>query len=79
MNPRLAELLAEILGLELAEIEPKLSKSDVGNWDSLRQMDLVVSLENEFEIRLEITDIVRMTSVAEIIEVLIEKGVDIGG
>lgn len=79
MNPRLAELLAEILGLELAEIEPKLSKSDVGNWDSLRQMDLVVSLENEFEIRLEITDIVRMTSVAEIIEVLTEKGVDIGG
>lgn len=79
MHSRLTELLAEIFGLELAEITPQLGKSDVGSWDSLRQMDLVVSLEKEFEIQLEITDIVRMTSVAEIVVVLRDKGVDIAG
>lgn len=79
MNKQLAELLAEVFGLRLAEIQPELQKCDVGTWDSLKQMDLVMSLEREYSITLEITDIVRMTSVTEIIAVLKDKGVNLGG
>jgi len=49
----------------------------VGSWDSLKQMDLVMSLENEFGIILTIHDIIRMVSIASIIAVLKEKGVDL--
>lgn len=76
MNNRLAELLAEILGTRVAEIQPELQKCDVGNWDSLKQMDLVTSLEREYDVILNISDIVRMTSVNEIIAVLKDKGVE---
>ncbi len=76
MNMRLAELLAEVFGLNVAEITVSLEQADVGNWDSLKQMDLVLSIEKEFSIALEITDIIRMTSVAQIIAVLRSKGVD---
>lgn len=78
MNKQLAEVLAEVFGLRTTEIQPGLQKCDVGTWDSLKQMDLVMSLERKYDIALEIADILRMTSVAEIIDVLQEKGVDLG-
>jgi acyl carrier protein len=78
MNIKLAELLAEVFGLRVPEIQPDLKKSEVGNWDSLKQMDLVMSLEREYGIALDIPDILRMISVAEIMAVLKEKGVDLG-
>ena len=78
MNKKLAEVLADIFGLRVAEIQPELQKSEVGTWDSLKQMDLVMSLEREYDIALDIPDILRMTSVAEIMAVLRDKGVDIG-
>ena len=78
MNKRLAEILAEVFGMRLADIQPELQKSEVGTWDSLKQMDLVTSLEREYNIALDIPDIKRMLSVAEIMAVLREKGVDLG-
>lgn len=78
MNKKLAEVLAEIFGLRVADIQPELQKCDVGTWDSLKQMDLVMSLERQYSIALDIPDIVRMVSVAEIMAVLQDKGVDLG-
>ncbi|HWC29825.1 MAG TPA: acyl carrier protein [Dehalococcoidia bacterium] len=78
MNQRLVAALAEVFGLKEAEIRPSLTQDDVGSWDSLRQMDLVLSLEREFGVTLEMADIVRMVSVAGIEEVLRAKGVDLG-
>lgn len=78
MNKRLAAVLAEVFGLRVGDIHPDLTKSEVGTWDSLKQMDLVMSLEREYEITIDIPDIKRMMSVAEIIAVLTDKGVDLG-
>lgn len=78
MNQQLAEVLAEVFGLRVSEIQPTLQKSEVGTWDSLKQMDLVISLEREYNIALDIPDIVRMTSVASIMAVLKDKGVSLG-
>ena len=78
MNQRLLAILKEVFGLKDAELRPSLTRDDVGSWDSLRQMDLVLSLEQEFGVTLEMADIVRMESVASIEEVLRGKGVDLG-
>lgn len=78
MNDRLAALLAELFEMRKSEIHPDLLREDVGTWDSLRQMDLVVSLEREYDLQLEIEDIVRMDSVDAIVKVLQGKGVDLG-
>ncbi len=78
MNNRLAELLADIFGMRESDIHPELKKADVGTWDSLKQMDLVVSLEKEYAIALDIPDILRMLTVKDIMNVLNEKGVVLG-
>ena len=77
MNQRLAGILAEVFAIKPSQIHPGLKRADVGNWDSLKQMDLVVSLESEYDISLEIPDILRMVSVAAIEEVLRAKGIDL--
>lgn len=78
MNKRLVSVLANVFGLRADEIVVGLTKENLGNWDSLKQMDLVVSLEREFNIALEIPDIIKMDSVGQIIDVLANKGVDLG-
>lgn len=77
MNIELAETLAEVFGLRVSEIKADLQRGDIGAWDSLRQMDLVMSLERKYDIVLEIADIVKMTSIAEIIVVLKAKGISL--
>lgn len=78
MNEKLVSVLAEVFNLQPDQINPDLTKEDVGNWDSLKQLDLVMSLERVYSISLVIEDIVRLDSVAKIIEVLKMKGVDFG-
>jgi len=78
MNERLVAVLSSVFGLRKEQVTPELSRDMVSKWDSLTQMDLVVSIEQEFSLTLEITDILKMGSVAGILEVLRDKGVDLG-
>lgn len=75
MNKRLVSILCDVFSLREKDILLDLNKDDVDNWDSLKQMDLVMSLEREFDITLEIEDIIKLVSVREIIETLKSKGV----
>ena len=78
MNQRLASVLADVFALRPDQVVPELTKENVRSWDSLKQMDLVMSLEREYGITLEFPDIIRMNSVGNIVEVLASKGVDLG-
>lgn len=78
MNERLVSVLSSVFSLSKEQIVPELTKDMVSKWDSLTQMDLVVSIEQEFSLTLEIADILKMSSVAGILEVLQSKGVDLG-
>jgi len=77
MDKRLTAILADVFGLREKEILPDLSRKDVDSWDSLKQMDLVLSLERNYEIALDISDIVKMMAVSDIIAVLNGKGVNL--
>ena len=76
MDSRLKQILANIFGLRESETNTALTKDDVESWDSLKQMDLVVSLEREYDVTLEMYDILKMTDFAGIVEILREKGVE---
>ncbi len=77
MNETLTRLLANVFGMRETEVSLDLKKDDIGNWDSLRQMDLVTSLEREFNIVLELDDIIRINSFGDIVTVLTEKGLNV--
>lgn len=77
MDSKLRETLADVFGMKPSEIKVELGREDIDSWDSLKQMDLVMSLERAYDVSLDMEDIVRMTTVAAIMEVLAAKGVSL--
>ncbi|MGA3086469.1 MAG: acyl carrier protein [Thermodesulfobacteriota bacterium] len=78
MEQKLKRIIANVLNIREDEIDDDSSMETVESWDSLKHIELVVSLEEEFEIsQLSTDEIVEMISVAEIKRTLRNKGVDI--
>lgn len=71
---QLKSLMAEVLTIPEDEVVDDLSMSASDIWDSLRHMELVISIEGTFKIELTGDEIVEMTSVAAIRSVLSAKG-----
>lgn len=74
MDQKVASLLAEVLQVPTATITDDLAMKEVEVWDSLKHMEVIVSLEQAFGIELSFDDIVTMRTVAEIKRVLKERG-----
>lgn len=73
-DEKVAGLLAEVLQIPAATVTDDLTMKDMDAWDSLKHMELIVSLEQSFGIELSFDEIVAMRSVAEIKRVLRERG-----
>jgi len=74
VDQKVASLLAEVLQVPTATITDDLAMKEVEVWDSLKHMEVIVSLEQAFGIELSFDDIVTMRTVAEIKRVLKERG-----
>lgn len=75
MSAMLNRIIANAIKLSPEQITPDFAMADVPAWDSLAHMELIVSLEEHFGIVLTPDEIVAMTSVAGIKQVLNNKGV----
>lgn len=73
MNSKLVKLLSDVFEIKENEITIDLVKDDIDSWDSLKQMDLVLSIENSYDINLEMEEIVKMSSVKSIVEIIDSK------
>ena len=73
MDEKIEGLLAEVLQVPAATITDELTMKDLDAWDSLKHMELVVSLEQNFDVQLSFDDIVAMQSVGAIKRVLRER------
>ena len=76
MEHKLLELMAELFKMQKKDISDSLSMKDLVVWDSLKHMELIVSIEQTFGIELTFDEIVSMTTVKIIKQVLKEKGLD---
>ena len=73
MDEKIEGLLAEVLQVPPATITDELTMKDLDAWDSLKHMELVVSLEQNFDVQLSFDEIVAMQSVGAIKRVLRER------
>ena len=79
MNPKLKELLKEVLDLTDKEFSETLTQGDIPSWDSLKHMELVISLEKKYNLTLKVDEIIEMNSIKAILNVLRHKGVNVDG
>jgi len=75
MGTNLEELLAELLQIPVTKVTPDLTMKELDVWDSLKHMEVIATLEQQFELQFSFDEIVSMRSVGDIKRVLSNKGV----
>jgi acyl carrier protein len=73
INKRIINLISIILNIKPNEIKESLAYNSIERWDSIAQMNIILSLEEEFNIQLLDEDIEDMLTVELIIKIISSK------
>ena len=68
MNEIIFNVVARIMDVPPEVVTEESSSSNLSNWDSLRQMKLIMAIEEALGIEFDDSDIVEMNNVRSIIE-----------
>lgn len=72
MRDKIKEVLKKSLNIQ--DVSDNISQSNCDNWDSLRHLNLIVELEDAFDVSFEPEDIAEMKDLAAIEKKLINLG-----
>lgn len=70
MREDIRKVLASVLGLPAGKIRDDASVETLEEWDSLKQINLIMALEDKFGVQFGDDDLVRMTSLDQIAQTL---------
>ena len=73
MLERTLAIVADIFEVPLEQVLPESSPDTIETWDSLRHLNLVLALEQEFGIQFSPEEIEQLLSVELIVALLAEK------
>lgn len=75
LRQKVRELMAIIFEVDESEIGENTTPDDIENWDSLRHMNLVLALEEEFNIRFADEVLEQMLSL-KLIELIVKETIE---
>ncbi len=70
---RVRGIAADVFEVPLAQINPDSSPQNIENWDSVRHLNLVLALEQDFSLQFEPEEIDQLNNVGEIVTVVSRK------
>lgn len=70
---KLTEIVCSSLGISTAEYNDELNMQASVKWDSLNHMRLITAIEEQFQLDIDMDDIIEMTAISTIKTVLKEK------
>jgi acyl carrier protein len=73
MKNKIKNIMASVFEMPIENLQDSFSQHDIENWDSLHHLNLVIELENEFNISLEPEEIGEMNSFEKIVELVKSK------
>lgn len=77
MPEKMREIIAEQLNVDVSEINMETSFKDDLGADSLDLFELVMALEEEYDIELPADDLANIATVEDIVNYLKERGIDL--
>lgn len=77
MEAKLKRVLSEVLDVPMSGIDDSTSPDTLEKWDSLNHLNIVMAIEEEFNVSLTDDDVLEMQNVGKIKEILRMKGIDI--
>jgi len=63
MENKIKKVLADVLMVDIELIDDNASPETIEQWDSLKQMNIVIALEEEFDICISDEDVIEMLNV----------------
>jgi acyl carrier protein len=73
VEEQLKQVMADILAIDANSIDGSTTKDGTASWDSLNHINLIVALEQEFNVSFEVSEIESMMSFSDILETLERK------
>lgn len=68
IETEIKNIMSTVLDVDVGTINPSATSETIGNWDSLKHMNLIVALEEKFSITLDDEDILDMLSFESIVK-----------
>lgn len=62
LDERIKDVMAGVFEIDAATIDENSTQSNIETWDSIKTLDLIVSLEEEFDISIPLEEVGNMTS-----------------
>lgn len=75
MYEKLFHIVGVLIGVPPETLSEDSSRGKVAYWDSLKHMNIILELEEEFNVYFTDEEISKISSIRDMIEVLINKGV----
>ena len=73
MEDRIKRVMSDVLNIDVSLINNESSPDNIENWDSLKHMNLIVALEEEFSIEFDDEEVVDSMNFALIVNILKDK------
>lgn len=73
LDNHIKNVMSAVFEIPIDEIDNNTSPDNVSSWDSLKHMNLVVALEEEYEIEFVEEEIEEMMNLSQIISIVSEK------
>lgn len=62
LEERIKDVMAGVFGIDAASINEDSSQDNIEQWDSIKTLDLIVSLEEEFDVSIPLEEVGNMTN-----------------
>ena len=73
LDERIQGIFSDVFGIPREAISPDSSPETIDTWDSLQHLNLVLALEQEFQVQFTAEEIETLVSPAEIARLVSEK------
>jgi acyl carrier protein len=70
---KLNKIMSEVFRMNEEELKDELTMKNVENWDSLKHMDLILSIEKGLDIQFSMDDILKMKDIKTIRKIVKDK------
>ena len=67
---RIKQVMSDVFNIDINSINDTSSPDNIENWDSLKHINIMLALEEEFNVQFDTKDIPELTLLSQIITIL---------
>lgn len=73
---KMNEIFRNVFDDESITLSDETNAEDIEDWDSLEQINLIVAIENEFEMMFDMAEVADLANVGEMVDLILSKDQD---